>query len=162
MSDTEANREALRERVRQGGYVFERDGANRQPLVPAASYFADGVTDAAIGCRRILRFGVPRFAALLAEIGRRDDVSDVAIEIGDDFSLGWPERGYLFVATTREAEEVRGWFADIPPEVLLVCRDGFVRARVIRAEDLEVAPGHRIWALSWERDLYETPEGVDG
>lgn len=159
MSDPEANRDILRERIRRSGYVGERDGTYRQPLVPAGEYFAEGGTDAAIGNRGILRFGVSRFVALLAEIGGRDDVSDVAVEIGDDFGFGWPDWGYLFVVTSREAEEVRDWFAAAPPEVVLECWNGFVRARTIRIEDLTVVPGHRIWAVSWPRDLHETPEG---
>ncbi|MFK3781556.1 hypothetical protein [Agrobacterium sp. NPDC089420] len=153
MSLVEANQQVLRERIRQADYVGQRDWANCRPLVSPREYFALGVTNNAIGNSRILQFGVLNFVTLLTEIGQRDDVSNLVVEMDDDFSEGWPTRDYIFVATSRDAETVSKWFAGIPPDTMLECQGGFVRARAIRIADIAAAPNHRIWALNWNLNL---------
>lgn len=158
-SRVEANREVLRERIRLSGYVLRRDWCERQPLVPVEEFFAEGVTERAIGNSRIARFGVHAFAALLREIERRDDVSDVAIEIDDDFDDGWPHCDYIFVATAGGADDVARLFAAIPPDTILRAGElgPWVKARTIRIEDLTIAPGYRLWALRWIEDWPDDP-----
>jgi len=85
MTEVEANRNVLRERIRGAGYVGNRDWANLQPLVPVEEFFAEGVNQSAVGNSRIVQFGIAAFAALLSEVERRDDVSDVVVELDDDF-----------------------------------------------------------------------------
>jgi len=155
MTEVEANRNVLRERIRKAGYVGNRDWANLQPLVPVEEFFAEGVNESAVGNSRIVQFGIAAFAALLGEIDRRDDVSDVVVEIDDDFDGGWPHCGYIFVATACSAAEIALWFAAIPPGLVLRAAGPFVRARVIRLEDIDVAPGYQLWALWWNDDMDE-------
>ena len=123
--------------------------------MPVAEFFAAGVNERAVGNSRIVQFGIAAFAALLSEIGCRDDVSDVAVEIDDDFDDGWPHHDYIFIATACDAAEVALWFAAVPPDVILPAggRGPWVKARAIRLDEPNIAPRYRLWALRWYEDI---------
>jgi hypothetical protein len=77
------------------------------------------------------------------------------VEIDDGFDDGWPHRDYMFVATACGAAEVVRLFAAISPDLILPAgrRGPFVRAGVIRLEEIDITAGHQLWALSWDHDL---------
>ncbi|MEB2844310.1 hypothetical protein GAO09_12760 [Rhizobiales bacterium RZME27] len=158
----EANRNVLRKRVRQAGYIWARDFANMQPLVSIEEYFAEGVNEEAFETECIPRFGIAAFARLLTEIRERPDVSDVVIEMDDDFETGWPRHDYIFIATSRDAPEVTAWFGEIAPDAIFSVgtTHGFVKARSIRIQDINLAEGYRAWALRWHSDWSRKCEAI--
>jgi hypothetical protein len=157
LNDAEKNRNGLREYIRQAGYAFLSHGANMQPLVSIEDYFAEGVNSEAFEAECIPRFGIAAFARLLTEIRERADVSDVVIEMDDDFDTGWPRHGYIFIATSAETAEVKTWFGKIPPDKILSVQTthGWIKARTIRIKDINIAVNYRVWALLWRDNLQD-------
>ena len=151
------NRMNLLRIIAEQGYVRNRDWADRLPMVSIEDFFCEGIAREATPNLAILSLGVAGFRDLLLKIRDRDDVADVVVQIwGLDEDEAWPSLAYIFVATSRSRETVRNWLGAAPPDLILRCggvESPFVRARIIRAEEIKTRPGYQIHALSYVENM---------
>jgi hypothetical protein len=84
-----------------------------RPLVTIEEFFDGNDDPASIG------YNLPdppmpaEFAELLSSIARRDDVTDVRIEVKDlEIEDGWPSSDSIWIFTTAPLETVKGWFPE--------------------------------------------------
>jgi hypothetical protein len=136
--------ERITSRVSRNGDV--NDSATPRPLLTLAEFFEGNAVTGSIGCNLTPTPDPSDFYALLRRIAARPDVADVRVQVTMFDAPEWPFSDTIWVITSRDPEEVAGWFEEAvrPDECWQGWTDG------VSFERYQVPPGMRPVACWWD------------